>query len=107
MQQPDSHILRIEFRSMSGETSILLEEISSSQADSKSVVQAAVSPSPFDVAEEKVAGERNEESPAGGPEGPNEVGDVCETEAGTEADEEDDDEEIDGVGGVDEVGVSG
>ena len=37
-----------------------------------------------------------------GPEGPTEVGSVCETEAGTEADED-----VDVVGGVDEVGVSG
>ena len=43
----------------------------------------------------------------GGPEGPNEVGGVCETEAGTEADVEDEDEDVDVVGGVDEVGVSG
>ena len=57
--------------------------------------------------EEKVAGESGEESPVGGPEGPNEVGGVCETEAGTEADVEDEDEEVDVVGGVDEVGVSG
>ena len=43
----------------------------------------------------------------GGPEGPIEVGGVCETEAGTEADVEDEDEDVDVVGGVDEVGVSG
>ena len=41
-----------------------------------------------------------------GPEGPNEVGGVCATEPGTEADVEDEDEDAD-VGGVDEVGVSG
>ena len=41
----------------------------------------------------------------GGPEGPIEVSGVCETEAGTEADVEDKD--VDVVGGVDEVGVSG
>ena len=63
-------------------------------------------PFPFDVPEEKVAGERGEESPVGGPEGPIEVGGVCETEAGTEADVEDEDEDVDVVGGVDEVGVS-
>ena len=51
--------------------------------------------------------ERSEESPVGGPEGPNEVGGVCETEAGTEADVEDEDEDVDVVGGMDEVGVSG
>ena len=49
--------------------------------------------------------ERGEESPVGGPEGPIEVGGVCETEAGTEADV--DDEDVDVVGGVDEVGVCG
>ena len=92
---------------MSEESVILLEDISSSQADTKSVVLAAVSPSPFDVPEEKNAGERGEESPVGGPEWPNEVGGVCETEAGTEADVEDEDENVDVVGGVDEVGVSG
>ena len=43
----------------------------------------------------------------GGPEGPIEVGGVCETEAGTEADVEDEDEDVDVVGGVDEVRVSG
>ena len=48
---------------MSEESVILLEEISSSQAGNKSAVQADVFPSPFDVPEEKVAGERGEESP--------------------------------------------
>ena len=43
----------------------------------------------------------------GGPEAPTEVGGVCETEAGTEKDVEDEDEEVDIVGGVDLVGVSG
>ena len=43
----------------------------------------------------------------GGPEGPNEVGGVCETEVRIEADVEDEDENVDVVGGVDEVGVSG
>ena len=43
----------------------------------------------------------------GGPEGPNEVGGVSETEAGTEADVENEDENVDVVGGVEEVGVSG
>ena len=32
---------------------------------------------------------------------------MCETDAGTEADVEDEDEDVDVVGGVDEVGVSG
>ena len=92
---------------MSEESFILLGEVSSSQSDNKAVVRAAVSPSTFDVPEEKVAGERGEESPVGGQEGPNEVGGVCETEAGTEADVEDEDENVDVVGGVDEVVVSG
>ena len=92
---------------MSEESVILLEEISSSQADDKSVAQAAVSFSAIDVPEEKVAGERSEEGPLGYPEGPSEVGGVCNTEAGTEADVEDEDEDVDVVGGVDEVGVSG
>ena len=78
-----------------------------SQADDKSAVQAAVSPSPFVVPEENVAGKRGEESPVGGPEGPIEVGGVCGIEAGTEADVEDEDEDVDVVGGVDEIGVSG
>ena len=93
---------------MSEESVILLEDISSSQADTKSVVRTAVSHSPFDVPEEKVAGKRGEESPVRGPEGPIEVGSVCETEAGTEAgmeaDVEDEDEDVNVVGGVDEVG---
>ena len=68
-----------------------LAEINSSQADNKSAVQAAVSPSPVVVPKESVAGERGEEIPVGGPEGPIEVAGVCETEAGTEADVEDED----------------
>ena len=92
---------------MSEDSVILLAEVNSSQADNKSAVQAAVSPSPVVVPEENVAGERGEESPVGGPEGPIEVGGVCETEAGTEADVEDEDEDVDVVGGVDEFGVSG
>ena len=43
----------------------------------------------------------------GGPEGPFEVGGVCETKVDTEADVEDEDEDVDVVGGVDEFGVSG
>ena len=43
----------------------------------------------------------------GGPEGPNEVSGVCETEAGTEANLEEEEEDVDVVGGIDEVGVSG
>ena len=92
---------------MSEESVIFLAEISSSQVDNKSAVQAAVSSFPFAVPEVKVAAERGEESPVGGPEGPIEVGGVCETEAGTEVDVEDEDEDVDVVGGVDEVGVSG
>ena len=42
-----------------------------------------------------------------GPEGPNEVGGVCEMEVGTEVDVENEDGDVDVVGGVDEVGVSG
>ena len=92
---------------MSADSVIFLAEVNSSQADNKSAVQAAVSPSPVVVPEENVAGERGEESPVGGPEGPIEVGGVCETEAGTEADVEDEDEDVvDVVGGVDEVRVS-
>ena len=97
----------MKFRIMSEDSVIFLAEISSSQVDNKSAVQAAVSPSPFAVPEEKVAGERSEESPVGGLEGPNEVSSVCETEAGTEAVVEDEGEDVDVVGGVDEVGVSG
>ena len=92
---------------MSEDSVIFLAEVNSSQVDKKSAVQAAVSPFPFHIPEENVAGERGEESPVGGPEGPIEVGGVCETEAGTEADVEDEDEDVDVVGGVDEVGVSG
>ena len=75
--------------------------------DKKSAVQAAVSLFPFVVPEENVTGERGEEKPVGGLEGPIEVGGVCETEAGTEADAENEDEDVDVVGGVDEVGLSG
>ena len=75
--------------------------------DNKSAVHAAVSPSSFAVPEEKVAEERGEESPVGCPEGPTDVGGVCETEAGTEANVEDEDEDVAVVSGVDDVGVSG
>ena len=92
---------------MSEDSVIFLAEITSSQVDNKSAVQAAVSPSPFVVPEANVTGERGDESPVGGLEGPIEVGGVCETEAGTEADAEDEDEDVDVVGGVDEVGLSG
>ena len=92
---------------MSEDTAIFLAEIRSSQADNKSAVQVAVCLSPFAVPEENVAGERGGESTLGGPEGPIVVGGMCETEAGTEADVEDEDDDVDIVGGVDEVGVSG
>ena len=92
---------------MSEDSVIFLEVITSSQVDNKSAVQAAVSPSPFVVPEENVTGERGEENPVGGLEGPIEVSCVCETEAGTEVDAEDEDEDVDVVGGVDEVGLSG
>ena len=45
---------------MSEDSVIFLAEISSSQVDTKSAVQAAVSPSPLNVPEENVAGEREE-----------------------------------------------
>ena len=94
-------------RKLSEERAILLEDISSSQVDTKSILRAAVPLPPVDVPEEKVAGGRGEESPVGGPEGPTEVGGVCETEAGTEADVEDKHDDVDVVGDVNEVGVSG
>ena len=92
---------------MSENSVIFLAEINSSQVDKKSAVQAVVSPSPVVVPEENVAGERGEESPVGGLEGPIEVGGVCETDAGNEVDAEVEDEDVDVVGGVDEVGLSG
>ena len=45
---------------MSEDSVIFLAEVNSSQADNKSAVQAAVSPSPVVVPEENVAGERGE-----------------------------------------------
>ena len=102
-----SHALQKNSSSMSEDSVIFLAETTSSQVDTKSAVRAAVSPSHFVVPEENVAGERGEESPVGGLEGPIVVGGVCETEAGTEADAEDEDEDVDVVGGVDEVGFSG
>ena len=86
---------------------IFLVEINLSQVDNKSAVQAAVSPSPSVVPEENVARERGEESPVGGLEGPIEVGGMRETKAGTEADAEDENEDVDIVGGLDEIGISG
>ena len=92
---------------MSEDTVIFLAEINSSQVGNKSAVQAVVSPSTVVVPEENVVGERGEESPVGGLEGPIEIGGMCETEAGTGADAEDEDEDVDVVGGVDEGGLSG
>ena len=92
---------------MSEDRVIFLAEVSSSQVDTKSAVQAAVSPSPLIVPEENVAGERGEDCPVGGLERPVEVGGVCGAEAGVEADAEDEDEDVDVVGGVDEGGLSG
>ena len=92
---------------MSEDSVIFLAGVSSSQVATNSAVQAAVSPSPLNVPEENVAGERGEESPVGGLERPVEVGGVCEAEAGTEADAEDEDEDVVVVGGVDEGGLSG
>ena len=92
---------------MSEDSVIFPTEVNSSQGDTKLAVQAAVSPSPLNVPEENVAGERGEESPVGGLERPVEVGGVCKTEAGTDADAEDEDEDVDVVGGVDEGGLSG
>ena len=63
-----SHVLPINLWSMSEDSVIFLAEVNSSQADKKSAVQAAVSPSPVVVPEENFAGERCEESPVGGPE---------------------------------------
>ena len=48
-----------------------------------------------------------EREAVGGLEGPIEVRGVCGTEAGTEADAEDEGEDVDVVGGLDEVGLSG
>ena len=90
---------------MSEDSVVFLAEVSLSQVDTKSAVQAVVSP--LNVPEEKMAGERGEESPVGGLERLVEVGGVCEAEAGTEADVEDVDEDVDVGGGVDEVGLSG
>ena len=92
---------------MSEDSVIFLAEVNPSQTDNKLAVQVAVSPSAVVVSEENVAGDKGEESPMGGPEGPIEVSGVCETEAGTEADVEDEDKDVDVVCGVDEVGVSG
>ena len=92
---------------MSENSVIFLAEVSSSQVDTKSAVQATFSPSPLNVPEENVAGDRGEESPVGGVERPVEVGGICETEAGTEANAEDEDEDVDVIGGVDEGGLSG
>ena len=92
---------------MSEESVILLEDTSLSQLDNKLIVQDAIAPSPVHVPEEKFAGERGEENPVRGPDGPIEVSDVCETEAGKEADVEDEDEDVNVVGGIDEVGSLG
>ena len=92
---------------MSEDSVIFLAEVTSSQVDTESAVQAAVAPSPFVVLEENVGGDRGKESPVGGLEGPIEVGGLCETKAGTEVGAEDEDEDVDVVGGVVEVGLSG
>ena len=110
---PCNSYLATFFQSLCG-SGVCLKTVSSSlrkltrpKRTKNSAVQAAVSPSPVVVPEENFAGERGEESPVGGPEGPIEVGGVCEIEASTEVDVEDEDEDVDVVGGVDEVGVSG
>ena len=59
---------------MSEKSIILLEHISSSQAETESVDRAAVSTSPVDVPEEKIFGERGKQSPAEGPEESIDVG---------------------------------
>ena len=87
------------------ENVILLEEFSSFQADTESVIRAVVSPSPSDTPEKKVAEDSGEESSVGGSEGPVKENGVYETEAGTEGDVKDG--EVDVVGGIDEVGVPG
>ena len=92
---------------MSEDSVIFLAEVNSSQVDTKSGVQAAVSPFPLNVPEENVAGERGEETAVGGVERPVEVGSVCRIEAGSDADAENADEDVDVVGGVDEGGLSG
>ena len=88
---------------MSEKSFILLEDINSSQAVTELVVEAAVSPSPFNALEETFAVERGKRSPVGCPMRP--AQDVCETEAGTEADVEDKDVNI--VAGFEDAGVSG
>ena len=88
---------------MSEKSFFLLEDINSSQAVTELVVEAAVSPSPFDALEKTFADERGERSPVGAPKRPTQ--DVCETEAGTEADVEDKDVNI--VAGIEDAGVSG
>ena len=51
---------------MSEDSVIFLAEVNLSQVHIKSAVQATFSPSPLNVPEENVAGERREESPVGG-----------------------------------------
>ena len=80
---------------MSEGSVIFLAEVNSSQADKKSAVQAAVSPSPVVVPEENIAREREARRV------------LWEVRGTTEADVEDEDEDVDVVGGVDEFGVSG
>ena len=106
----NSHFLRNCTYTRSEKSVILLEDISSSQAGIESVVSltvtdAAVCPFPLDAPEEKVFGERGEESSMGGPERPVEEVDVRETEACTEADVNDEDVGV--VGGVAYIDVSG
>ena len=63
-------------------------------------------PLPFLMSPKRKLLERQARRPEGS-EGPNKVSGVCETEAGTEARVEDANEDLDVVGGVDEVGFSG
>ena len=64
-------------------------------------------PLPLLTSPKKTLLERCEKKPVGGPEGPNEVSGVCETEAATEGDVEDADEDVDVDGDVEEAGVTG
>ena len=81
---------------------ILLEEISSSQADTESIFELLFFVS-FLTPPKKFAGERGIKCPVEEPGRP--VEDVCETEAGTDADIKD--KVFDVVGGMDIFGVAG
>ena len=76
---------------MSEKSAIRLKILVRSQRTLSQLFELLFPLPPVDFSEEKFAGGKDEESPVGAPEGPIEIGGVCQTEADTEAEVEDED----------------